>query len=249
MGLTSAFLIAIVLHEVSHYLMSIGLGYEAELFHNRVETEKLGNPTHEILIAGIGPVFSLIQGLIAYYYSKKMKTSPTSLFVLWFGLAGIITFFGYLLIAPLIPVGDTGKVFKLLNIPMYAQIICSVIAITLVTIFLIKSSKEFEKYAVEDFGSLRTNRKKWSFSLILFPMLISILLITLFQFPIPHFASIIASICTPFSIIAVFATFIDGKKAINMNLDGRSINQDISKTLVIIFVLAIIVNRTLVYGV
>ena len=249
LGLTTAFLLTILLHELAHYLMSLGLGYESTLYHNMVLSKTNDIKSHDIMIAGIAPLFSLLQGILAYQLAKKMKTSPQSLFVLWFGLAGIITFFGYLMIAPLIPIGDTGKVFLLLNVPMFIQIICSILAIGIVTIILVKSAKQFERYAMEDFGSISVNRKQWSFSLILIPLLLSIIVVTLFQFPIPHIVSILATICTPFSIMAVFGTFIGSKNELITDSKGKSINQHISVFLISLFVLVVILNRLLVNGI
>ncbi len=248
-GLTSAFLLTIILHELAHYLMSISLDYETTLFHNRVITKTNGIKTHEMLIAGIAPFFSLVQGIIAYTFSKNIKSNSTSLFILWFGLAGIITFFGYLMIAPVIPVGDTGKVFSMLNISLIFQIIISILAVVTITILLIKSAKRFERFAIEDFGNTKTTRKKWAISLILIPLLISIVLITILQFPIPHIASVLATVCAPFSIMAIFGTFIGNKNELITDLRGKSINEHISIPLILLFILIITVNRILVSGI
>ncbi len=247
-GLTAAFLLTIILHEIAHYLMSIALNYEAVLYHNRVFTKTTGIKSDEVLIAGIAPVFSLVQGIVAYKCAKLLKTSSKSLFMLWFGLAGMITFFGYLIIAPVVTVGDTGKVFNLLNIPISIQIIIAILSLFTITIILIKSTPEFERYAWEDYGSIQKNRKKWSFSLILIPLLITIVIVSLFQFPIPHIASIIATVCTPFSIMAVFGTFMGKKEKINKDLDGTSINSQFSYSLIILLITIIALNRFLVYG-
>jgi len=248
-GLTTAFLLTIILHELAHYVMSISLDYETTLFHNKVVTKTNGIKTHEIMIAGIAPLFSLAQGIIAYTFSKTMKPNPISLLILWLGIAGIITFFGYLMIAPIIPIGDTGKVFSMLNIPMIIQVIISILALLVITILLMKSTKQFEKYAIKDFGDIKTNRQKWSISLILIPLLISIILITIFQFPIPHIASILATVCAPFSIMAIFGTFIGGKNDIKADLRGKSLNKNISIPISSLFILTIIVNRILVSGI
>ena len=177
-----------------------------------------------------------------------MATNALSLFVLSFGVAGIITFFGYLMIAPLIPVGDTGRVFSLLGVPIVIQVVFSIIAVFCVTLILMKSTKYFERYAIEDFGSLSTNRKRWSIALILVPLILSIAIVTLLQFPIPHIASIIATVCAPFSIMAVFGTFIGSKKEINRSENGSSINKRISIPLLTFFILVIIAIRMLVSG-
>lgn len=248
-GLATGFLLTIILHELAHYVMSVILGYETTLYHNRVFSNTNDVKNHEIMVAGIAPIFSLIQGVLAYQASTKMETSSKSLFVLWFGITGIITFFGYLMIAPLIPVGDTGKVFFLLNIPMVVQVMTSIIAIVMVTIILMKSAKQFERYAIEDFGSVKVNRKKWSIAIILIPLLLSIVVVTLFQFPIPHIASILPTICIPFSIMAVFGAFIGSKSKLRMDLQGKSINQQISIPLIGLFIFVVILNRILVNGI
>lgn len=249
LGLSTAFLMTIILHEIAHYTMSVILGYETILYHNRVISKTNGIKSHEILIAGLAPIFSLIQGFVAFNYSKRMTKSNLSMLVLWFGLAGIITFFGYLMIAPIFPFGDTGKVFDLLNIPTWIQTIISIISIIIFTIIMIKSTKEFEKYAIDDFGSTIKNRKKWAFSFIFIPLIISIVIITIFQFPIPHFISVLATICAPFSIMAVFGSFIGNKETIKRDLTGKSINEKISITIIILFIISIIINRILVAGI
>ena len=249
LALTMALLLTIILHELAHYIVALGLGYKPTLFHNRVEYGTSGPELNHMWIAAAGPLFSLVQGIIAYFAAKRMRTSSLSLFCLWFAVAGLITFFGYLMIAPLVPIGDTGKVFRILNIPMLIQIACAILAIVLITLILIRSTVLFERHAIEDFGSTEVNRKRWAVSLILYPLLISILLSTVCQFPIPHIISILATICAPFSIMAVFGTFIGRKTAIKSDENGESINKSVSKVLLLLLVIVAIVNRLLVSGV
>lgn len=178
-----------------------------------------------------------------------MKTNAVSLFVLWLAIAGFITFFGYMMIAPLVIIGDTGKVFQILGVPFIIQIVFAILSLIVITVILIRSTRLFEKYAIETFGSIKENRKKWAFSLILVPLLSSIGLVTILQLPIPHFASILATTCAPFSIMAIFGTFSGSKKELNRALKGKSINEKISVTLLILFFLAVCINRFLVTGV
>ena len=146
----------------------------------------------------------------------------------------------------LIAVDDTGKVFEILNVPMTLQFIIAILAIIVITIIFVKSTKIF---AIKDFGSTKVNRIKWSLSLMLFPLLISIVLITLLQFPILHVISILATSCAPFSIMAVFGTFIGNKEKIGRDLNGKSIKKYVSIPLISLFVLAVIFNRILVHGI
>ena len=248
LAISSAFLLTILLHEIAHFLTAILLGYDATLYHNRVLVQTIELDINKILFSGIAPIFSLAQGLVAYEISKKLKTSILSLFLNWFGVAGIITFFGYLFIAPLIPFGDTGQVFHLLKVPFTLQLIISILAVILLTIILMKSTVTFERFAEEDLGSTKQNRKRWAFSLILIPLFLSIPLITLFQFPIPHFASALATICAPFSIMAIFGTFMGSKHQLQKTSNGKSINSQISIRLITFFCIVLLINRTLVNG-
>ena len=248
LALSTAFLLTIILHELAHYLMAIFLNYEATLYHNMVAFKTPENEFHEIMIAGIAPIFSLLQGVLAYQYSKRMKTSPESLLVLWFGLVGMITFFGYLMIAPLVPVGDTGKVFSLLHVPISIQLFVSIVAVVSITFILMKCTVEFEKYALQDFGNVRMNRKKWGLSLLLFPLLLSIFITTLLQFPVQHFASILATVCAPLSILAVVGTFMGSKEALQKNIEGKSVDDSIWVLGLVLFFLMVGLNRVLVEG-
>lgn len=66
LAMTSAFLITIVLHEVSHYVTAFFLGCEPTLFHNRVTTPMVSSELNQFLIMAAGPLFSLLQGVVAY---------------------------------------------------------------------------------------------------------------------------------------------------------------------------------------
>jgi len=229
--------------------MAIVLGYDATLFHNYVAFPTPKNVNHQILIAGIGPVFSLLSGIIFYQMAKSNKANIYSLYFLWMGIVGISSFFGYLLIAPFATFGDTGKVFNLLEIPMELQIIFSVFSIAMITIILIKSTRHLENFIIYDFGSTRTNRTKYAISLILIPLISGIILSTALQFPIPHPLSLIASICMPMCIMAIFGTFLGSNKALAVNKDSSQNLHKFSYIMALLFIFTIIINRLLTYGI
>ena len=81
-----------------------------------------------MLIALAGPTFSLIIGILILFISIKLfKPSLMKLFLLWFGMSNILNFLGYMLIAPFIKDGDTGRVFNYFKIPFFISIIIAVI--------------------------------------------------------------------------------------------------------------------------
>lgn len=248
LALSTAFLITILLHEIAHYALAIGLGHEAILYHNRVDGT-IGNIEHQLLILAAGPLFSLFQGVLVLQCAKKMRPTAVSLLVLWFGIAGLITFFGYMMIAPISAIGDTGKIFHILNISIIVPAVLAILSLIVLTLILMKSAGFFEKYTVDCFGPNKTDRKKWAISLILVPLLVSIVVITVLQFPIPHVVSILATVCAPFSIMAIFGTFMGTNKKLRGKVSSSSINEKKSTLLLSIFVLAVLVNRILVYGI
>ncbi len=250
LALSAAFLFTIILHESAHYLMYQVLGLDATLYHNRVmPLAPLEDKGDEVLIAGIGPLFSLLLGIITYLIASRIRNGPLSLFTLWLGINGILVFFGYLMIAPIMPVGDTGRIFALFDVPVWIQIVVAIVAVISLILFLTRSSSRFEKYASKDFGTISLNRKKWSMTLILFPLIGSVVVVTVLQFPVVHFISILATVCTPWANMAIFGAFIGNQTPINRGAPDMSVNDSISILLVLLFIVSLAANRILVGGV
>jgi len=197
-----------------------------------------------ILVAGAGPIFSLIQGVFFLRWSRILKKGVKALFALWMGLAGLICFFGYVMIAPIIKVGDTGFVFEKLGVPMWFQIFLAIIAVVAITLILMRTVKDFEQFIDQE----EVNRLSWANDLILLPLLIGIVIISLLQLPVPHFASILATSCAPMSMMAVYGTFLGSKNEIERNLSLSSIRSQFSLLLLIGVILIVGANRLLVLG-
>ena len=67
----TTFIIATLLHEISHFMLSFILGLNAELHHNFVSVNNVSK-IQEIYIAGIGPLMSMFLGIIFLILSKKI---------------------------------------------------------------------------------------------------------------------------------------------------------------------------------
>lgn len=249
LALCAAFLTNILLHELVHYLTALSLGNQATLFHNYVLANLPASALEEGLYAGLAPLFTLLSGLITYRIGRKHNASALSLYLQLFGIIGIISFFGYLLISPMIPTGDTGKVMHILGIPLWQQIIISAFSLPAITLILMKATPDFERFSSIDFGDNRTNRKKWSMSLILYPLLISIVVISLLQMPVPHIASILATVCAPMSLMATFGTFIGNKETLTITPAADWLTGQLSWAFVFLFIIPMVLNRILVFGV
>lgn len=245
--ITSALLVTII-HETGHFITSLALGNKATLFHNRVEThgENL-NFLNQLLIPMGGPVISLIQGVFCMMMYKKIQNGIASLVVLWLGISGLMAFFGYMMIAPLSTVGDTGKIFQLLELQMFWQITIALLALGFFTLLLLRFHKDFEQFVPESIQEGKLIRAKWARLLIIYPVLIGIVITTLMQFPIVVFLSILPSLMMPFMLFLVYGQMIMSKSVI-IKEQNKNINK-ISFPLLILTVVTIIIFRLLVNGV
>lgn len=119
------------IHELSHLTTARILGWQATLYPNVVDAHgHIGNFDTE-LIAGTGPLFSLVTGLLIIWLVKtdNWKSGFARLLVLWFGFLSAETGFGYLFVAPLVAGGDTGQVLALVHAAWWVYAIVFVIGI------------------------------------------------------------------------------------------------------------------------
>lgn len=246
LALTSAYIITILLHELAHFLPAIMLGYDATLFHNRVLHSGVENVWHSGLIAGAGPLFSLLQALICFKLIQTIRSDYMALFLLWMAISGFVMFFGYVMIGPFVPIGDTGKVFALIGLPVWVQILLAILASAFLVVILLISGKKFERFSYTLSENLKNDRIKWANGLIMFPLFISIALVTLLQFPIPHIVSILPTTMAPFSIMTSYGAVASNKHPLPVK--KSAVNMRIAKGLLLVFILSIAINRLLVMG-
>ncbi|MDB4293638.1 hypothetical protein N9954_09555 [Maribacter sp.] len=250
LAFTAAFLLTILLHELAHFLMAITLGYESTLFHNRVVTPVPFETDHqELLFAGIAPLFSLLQGIVFLKISATAGPSIKSLTCSWIGICGLITFFGYLMISPIVPFGDTGKVFSIFNIPVVLQIIISIVSVVAITLILMRSVRLFEKFISGDLNAVKKVRLKWGNALILFPLLTGIIIVSVLQFPIAFLVSILGAMLSPFPIFALYGTFVGSKKEIFSTGKSTDVNTALSYYLIGFLIVLLLTNRFLLNGI
>ncbi|WP_233901213.1 hypothetical protein [Tenacibaculum piscium] len=235
----STTIIGTVLHELSHFLMAKYFELNPKLHHNYINylTEN-ATELQNAIIAGIGPIFSLIFGTIVILISTKiLKPSLFKLFMLWLGMNGILMFLGYILIAPTVKNGDTGRVFDFLNIPTSISIIIAVIAFIIIIKLFSSLSKEFRYYKNQDLFVQKENEKQ----LFFYPIWFSILLITILSLPVATWISLLPTIFMP---MTYFSTM---KKYRKLNLENAELEINyISKPLLISTICTIIIFRILI---
>ena len=244
----SAALVTTIIHEMGHFLVSVGLGNSATLHHNYVETHTPDLPfIQQILIPAGGPVVSLLQGIVCMVFYRKIRGGVVALLVLWMGISGLMAFFGYMMIAPVFTVGDTGKIFRMLDIPILLQIIMAAGSLIFFTILLTRFHKDFERFIPEFKQDGKAERAKWAKLLIMYPVLIGIVITTIMQFPIVHFLSLLPSLMMPFMLFMVFGQMIMSKNKIEP--EKNKLIDQLSLPLISGFVLISILYRFLVFGI
>lgn len=234
----SSSIIATILHEFGHYVVAIYLNLNPELHHNYVIPLTEVSQKSQILMAAAGPLFSLMIGILVLYASIKwIKFSLLKLFFLWLGLQNILMFLGYMLVAPIAKDGDTGMVFDYLGIPMFLSISIAISFFIFVNFLFSKFSNQFVFYKNEDLFNIQENSKQ----LFLWPILSSIVMMTILSFPIYSWVSILPSVFMP---MTYFTTMERYKKLKFTNAQVTISN--LSVPLVILTIISIMLFRFLV---
>ena len=233
----STSLITTILHEMAHFMMAKYLGVEAVLHHNYVMTPENTPLQTGTIIAAAGPLFSLIFGIFVLTFSiNSIKPSLLKLFTLWLGMWNIVTFLGYLLIAPIASEGDTGKVFNYLGFPIYVSIAIAVAAFVVVNIVFSKLADQFKFYT-----SITGNKNEDCRQLLIYPIYASIIFGTLLNLPVITWVSLLPTIFMPLTFFSTMGGY-KGLAIINEQL----IVKKVSILLVVLTLGCIVLFRYLV---
>lgn len=109
--------VVIVLHESSHTVAGLLLGYDATQFTGQVRFSPDPTRTGQIVTALAGPLFSLVTGLLAIAYRPVRRGGFVALLWVWFAFLSAEEGIGYLFIAPLVSAGDTGAALAAMEAP------------------------------------------------------------------------------------------------------------------------------------
>jgi len=195
----AAYLLTIVLHEVAHATMALALGDHPVLYNTSVQTTnpRLSNAAH-VLIAAAGPVFSLVQGLVLLPLLRRNRgTSPGSLFWLFMGAFGLINFFGYLMIAPLVAGGDTGQIVARLHVPAAAQWAAAGGGLLCLSLLIGSTAPLFLRYLPAETQADSAARTSGMRALLLWPWLVGSVVLVLLALPAPQLAIVANMFMSP----------------------------------------------------
>lgn len=234
----STSLISIILHESAHYLIAEYLNLNPELHHNYVRPLIEPSEKQLMLIALAGPTFSLIIGIIILFISIKLiKPSLMKLFLLWFGMNNILNFLGYMLIAPFIKDGDTGRVFNYFKIPFFISIIIAVITFLITKKLFQYLSKEFIYYKNAEIFDKKENQKQ----LLIYPIIFLIIGVSLLNLPIIVWFSLLPTVFVPMTYLSTLRAY----KKLEI-IDAEVTINKISIMLLILTTIVIIIFRNLI---
>jgi hypothetical protein len=195
----SSSIIGTVLHELAHYVTAYYLNLKSELHHNYVQPlVENGTEQQYAIMAAAGPLFSLVFGIFVLSISiKYIKPSLFKLFMTWLGMGSILELFGYLLISPIAKEGDTGRVFAYLGVPMYLSISIAIISFIYINYLFARLVNQFVFYK----NNTIFDKKETQEQLFLYPILSSIIIMTLLNLPIITWISLLPTIFMPMTYL------------------------------------------------
>ncbi|TDN36233.1 hypothetical protein E4631_08220 [Hymenobacter sp. UV11] len=200
----AAFLATIITHEVAHAVVSAGLGGRPILYNTYVtNTNKNLSGLAQGLVAAAGPLWSLVQGMGLLGWARRSQARGLGgLLGLFASVFGIINFFGYLMIAPLVPGGDTGQLVALLHVPAWGQW-AGAVAAALVLLWVIAGTGPLFRRLVpaEALPALAAMR-----SLLLWPWLVGSAVLVALVLPVPYPSIVANLVMSPMVLGRAFRT-------------------------------------------
>ena len=207
----AAYLLTIVLHEFGHAVVALALGDHPILYNTSVRnTSKLLSGSAHVLIAAAGPVVSLLQGAgLLLLVRRSRSTGPAALFWLYMSVFGLINFFGYLLIAPLVKGGDTGQIVALLRVPAEVQWVVAVGSLGALIGLIGGTAPLFLRQLPLAEQASPAARISGLRALILWPWLVGSVLLVLLALPAPHPAVIANMFMSPMVLRRAYQRALD----------------------------------------
>ncbi len=208
----AAYLLTIVLHELAHATMALALGDHPVLYNTSVQNTnpQLSNAAH-VLIAAAGPVFSLVQGLTLLPLLRRSRGSGAgSLFWLYMCVFGLINFFGYLLIAPLVAGGDTGQIVARLHVPAAAQWAVAAGGLLGLSLLIGSTAPLFLRHLSTAAQAAPAARTSGMRALLLWPWLVGSVVLVLLALPAPQLVIVANMFMSPMVLSRAYRRALAG---------------------------------------
>lgn len=245
LAFVSAFIITTIFHEFGHYLAYLFFGSNPTMYHNFVQaSDQTLNSSGQITVVLMGPIFSLLQGFVLGFIILKKRNTTSQLLILWLSLLGFVNFFGYLVMTPFSKTGDTGKVAELLNIDFILRIAIAAVGLFILLWLIQRLAKNFSNFIPDQMD--KAIKAKYIYQLMFFPIIIGSLINALLAFPVVNILSVIYPATSSYTIMSSFRAIL---KSSTHHKTGPEFEKRIIKSLVVLVIAAIIINRLLTMGV
>lgn len=200
-----AFLTSTIFHEFAHGFAGFLNSTDPIVHHNYVEHLSVSHLSiqQQVAIALAGPVLSLIQGLVAGgIFLNSEKRGLKNLFLLWLSVLGFNNYLGYLMTGPVFSAGDVGKVYTILDTPVWIQLLMAVVGAAILLFIAYKMTKPFLEFSYkQEWIKDGNSRKNFSFRMIILPWIFGSAIMTVLYMPIIAVVSIIYPIMSGFVFI------------------------------------------------
>ena len=120
----SAVFLSVQLHEYAHGIATWILGGAAAVRAIDSSSPVTLTERKDLITTAAGPLFSLVFGLVLWTLRAALRQGFWRTFLTWTALASIMNFCGYLMIS-FVPDGDTGVIYRLLDLPDWIHIVSS----------------------------------------------------------------------------------------------------------------------------
>jgi len=205
---TTAFLIATMAHEGAHAVMARALGLHPVLHHNYVATPDDAPKVARLWVPAAGPLASLVLGIACLAWLRtQSKRSSATLTVLWLGIHGMIAFFGYLMLGPMVRAGDTGKVYAELGLPVALQWLIAAVGLAVLVLIVRGTAPEFARHVFEAADGVERPRGGVANMLIALPIVVGAVVTSLLSLPAPTFVSMLYPMTSGFVTFSAYGRF------------------------------------------
>lgn len=151
----AAHLVVVLLHELSHVVAGLALGYDNELYAFSVVHSPEPGRADAAIMALTGPAFSLVTGVLAVLVQPFRRTRGfVHLWWLWFAFMSVMEGVGYLLLTPF-GVGDTGSTADAYDAPALVSWTCFALSIAGLFVLAMRFGAVAVRHTAGDLQSLR----------------------------------------------------------------------------------------------
>ena len=177
----AAYAFNITPHEAVHAITSYFLGFNSTLFQMWVDPDPAeATPRQLAIIAGVGPLFSLVVGLTFWTLYRRWSQKSFGLLLLMMCMVGIYSFLGPLAGSAL--GGDFNLAFHFVDVAGWIRYLLSAIGFVLLPAFMYFMGKELVRWAPPGFS-----RGKSVFCTTVAPWVIGTPFLVLMYWPLPAF--------------------------------------------------------------